>query len=562
MNVKKKAALLLAGLALLGSCKTNTKTSAPQAEPIDTKIVLSVGKVNITAYEFEKNLKTFKQTFLQKNGHEPQAADIQSWENDFINRAYFLADAYDKGYDKDRHIDSMVESVGHFIIAQNNGLLEKKMEGNGIQPNSPEVRVALERSKKKMVIEYIRFKDEQTALKALHNKLPANGPEFKQALAKTDLVYNPYGQDTLVWPFEKFWGREEYLFNLKNDEVTPLVKFADGCCIFHVTNIDYALVPPINESMMLYKLQILQKQKIRQLNNTETIEKAHIQIDNNTADKLAPMLKNYIYGAGHTFVKSGFNKLLPQKLLTYNRPDGHPEVITIGAFLDYYNSLLLKQDINNTDDLNTYLTSMVSSDYAFAKAVKMGITRQPKFMLDQQNYKNKLVYAKYEAGQLDSKDPVSDNEILAVYNMLKPHFIEATDAVVSVYYFHNRLDALQAMARLRRNIIEASGFSGLDAVKLHLNLNYTSSILPDTLKKIAFSLKNNMISNPVNVQGNFAIVKKESESGSRVKNLTEVRDVVIKAVGNERLAKNKQMKISQLKEQYKLKNNIDTGLFK
>jgi len=88
MNAKKNAVMLITSLILLGNCSKHSPTN-DAANSIDTQIVLKIGKVNITGYEYDKALDAFKNTFFQKTGRKPRSADIKNWVNEFINHNYF-----------------------------------------------------------------------------------------------------------------------------------------------------------------------------------------------------------------------------------------------------------------------------------------------------------------------------------------------------------------------------------------------------------------------------------------------------------------------------------------
>src|SRR5690606_32937987 len=78
--------------------RTPEKLTGTGPGTIDENIVLRVSGVAFTGYEVEKNLAFFKGEFTQKNGRPPGKPDIENWLAGFIDKAYFLADAYKKDY--------------------------------------------------------------------------------------------------------------------------------------------------------------------------------------------------------------------------------------------------------------------------------------------------------------------------------------------------------------------------------------------------------------------------------------------------------------------------------
>lgn len=119
------------------SCKDKTQSEAGVAEnssvvsspgnKVDTTVVLKVGNEHFSAFELEKNFRIFKQKFFQNNHREPTEADRKIWVNEFVARAYVLADAREKGYYNRPDIQKIVETTAVFMLAQPRGILEQKL---------------------------------------------------------------------------------------------------------------------------------------------------------------------------------------------------------------------------------------------------------------------------------------------------------------------------------------------------------------------------------------------------------------------------------------------------
>ncbi|HSC39498.1 MAG TPA: hypothetical protein VLD19_16555, partial [Chitinophagaceae bacterium] len=113
--------------------------------PVDNtgaRIVLRISKVCVTEYELEKNLAFFSDDFVHKNGYSPAAPDITNWIQSFIDRTYFLADAYEKGYDTLSELNGWVQSMEHYVISQKGGLLDQKMDSAVKAPDKPAMQAA------------------------------------------------------------------------------------------------------------------------------------------------------------------------------------------------------------------------------------------------------------------------------------------------------------------------------------------------------------------------------------------------------------------------------------
>ena len=126
--------IFLVGVSALSFSKLknyqNTDSSTatgPLNEEVDQKVILEVGSEKFTVFELQKNFKTFKQGFIQKYGHEPAQSDVSVWTNDFIERAYILADARALGYYDRDDVQRTAEGVAIMILTQPNGIIESKL---------------------------------------------------------------------------------------------------------------------------------------------------------------------------------------------------------------------------------------------------------------------------------------------------------------------------------------------------------------------------------------------------------------------------------------------------
>jgi hypothetical protein len=123
---------LLFGLSLIAcigliECKNHKESDSTKVDPVFTEIVLKVGSHQVTRYEFEKQYKIFQSMYRQQHHTTPDSNAIRSWIDEFKDKQYFLADAYAKGYDKDKFVVNRTESMVRFIISQPKGLLDQEL---------------------------------------------------------------------------------------------------------------------------------------------------------------------------------------------------------------------------------------------------------------------------------------------------------------------------------------------------------------------------------------------------------------------------------------------------
>ncbi len=104
---------------MLANCSGNQNDEKfTNSASIDTTTVLKVGDIKISAYAYQKSFDQFKVSYQQTTGRKPEGRDMENWKNDFIDRIFFLADAYKKGYDKDREINDRIKALGKMYLAQ------------------------------------------------------------------------------------------------------------------------------------------------------------------------------------------------------------------------------------------------------------------------------------------------------------------------------------------------------------------------------------------------------------------------------------------------------------
>ncbi len=129
--------IIIALFCVIGiySCKEKSADTTSQTtvknEAVNNKVnqtvVLTVGNERFTVFELEKNFKIFKQKFMQNQRREPVEADIKAWITEFVERAYVLADAREKGYYNKPDIQQIVENTAMFMLSQPHGILEQKL---------------------------------------------------------------------------------------------------------------------------------------------------------------------------------------------------------------------------------------------------------------------------------------------------------------------------------------------------------------------------------------------------------------------------------------------------
>lgn len=394
-------------------------TSFYHYSKVSDKVILEVGKIAITEYELEKNIDLFLSDLHRQKNKTPADHDIAAFINSFTDRAYFLADACEKGYDTAAEISKWVESMAHYVVSNPRGLLIEKMKAQGVQTKY-----------------------------------------FDTVIAQAKIKCNAAAMTVLEG-------------HLKN---RPIRRFDQ------------------NEMARTHLFSYSQK-------NTEL----HI---------------------------------------------------TIGEFMEYYNTLPLSKEITTMAELQSYINSFVYDRYAWAEAGELGITKEMKFVLDKNNYRNDVMWAAYEKKELKAGITVTGDELHRQFESVKDSISRATDVVVSAFLFRDKRTAMMAIMNINTGNL-APIDNNLHPDYSHKVVNYKQAFFSDSIKYAVFAMKGNGVMLPVAFDGNFIVIRKESEHGRRSITLDEVQHDLVTQITAEKLSYTKAWRLEQLKKNYTLTNKID-----
>lgn len=522
----------------------NYKSEAPD------RVVLKTGKISITEYELEKNLGLFLSDFTRENGHRPADSAIANWINSFADRTYFLADACNKGYDTAAEVNKWVVSMAHYVISKPDGLLSEKMTA-GLTVSEQELRSALQKHAKRVHFSYLKFAEYNTAIGFLHGNFELNDIKlFQQAFDAHSDYQIIAGRDVVQWPFLNRGEREEEILSLKENQLSPLLSLADG---FYLVRADSVEVMPVSlqtDSIKNKILKILQQHKIQQLQEQyreEVIAKAQIKIN-------APVWAEL---TGYLNLRQFKNEYKPgdRPVLFWFKCGDTVQPVTTTRFMNYYSTLPLRKEMVQEDALQFYAEAFVYDQYAWYKAEAYGITRSLQFRLDENNYRNNVMWAHYENKEMKTGIAVSEDEVCNKYESIKDGLTRATDVVISAFSFTGREAAIKALMNIRTGKAGEKS-SGMQPVYVHKNFNYREALFSDSIKNVVFSMKARGLVMPFFYDEKFVVIIKEAEHGSRMASLPEVKPQLIKIISAEKLAAKEKDHLLRLKKLFTSVNTI------
>ncbi|PRY54302.1 parvulin-like peptidyl-prolyl cis-trans isomerase protein [Arcticibacter pallidicorallinus] len=262
-----------------------------------------------------------------------------------------------------------------------------------------------------------------------------------------------------------------------------------------------------------------------------------------------------------TLEKKEFSDLLKKVIASYRLPNEHKQLVLVEDFITYYNSLPVRAPLKNPTNIQHCLSTIAYSPFTKADAEKFGLNKDPKFILDKKNFKDQLVYTKYEKELLADTLPVSIAEVAHSYDSIKMKMIKPTHVRYSLFAFRNREDAMSGKIKLQfSGDNDKSVLKGLITSKRHQKVQFDSKAFPDTLKRLLFSMKAGQISFPVAVNNDIIIMLKEEESGSRLPDLIEVKPFVIREIKKRKMLLKKKEELLKLTKIYPKEDRINYSL--
>lgn len=551
--MKSKGFLIIAIIFFSFSCSRRKENKILPA----SKVVLSVGKVGITEYEFEKNLKLFKDAYRDTANQQPNGVEIKKWIEGFVDRTYFLADAYEKGYYKRQEVTQGVAGMERLIISQRKGLLEQFMLNGKLTINKKELELARERSSKKITIEYLRFEDFDFAKHFIGGVELKGRDKFREAVEnsrKHNTIF--YEEKILEWPFTEFSQYHEYLFNLKKNEMTPILAMQDGSYIFYIKDITLSKNgTPDNE--IIQKLKFQKEAEIISGYKKEVEANTNVIYNPDVLSKLGRILS--AKAPLHKLEREDFRDILTSDAFTYilkQKRIRYP----VSDLIDYYNYIPLKPEIRNLQQIAEIIRSLVYSEYSYLKAQELGITADPKFILDRENYRKNLIYDYYETEQLKNSVKLSAEDISGWYNNYKSKYRQPEGVNVSVFSFRTSSDANKGFSdilRYQKDKLRVNQIKGAEEIKWNTNSSYRKPVLSERIMRRLLLSKNGQILPPTELAGKYLVVIKNYDYGRRNMQLDEVKEQIAGEIKSAKLKEMKANYLNLLKPKYPCENKIE-----
>ena len=120
--MKKFYLFIILFLLTFSWCDKQVKNNSSK---IDTSTVIKIDSLEITQYEFDKNLNRYKKSYLSSHDKKPGQNKITRWKKKYLDERYLLSYLYKNDFDQKDFVILQVNSMARRILTQRSGLVEK-----------------------------------------------------------------------------------------------------------------------------------------------------------------------------------------------------------------------------------------------------------------------------------------------------------------------------------------------------------------------------------------------------------------------------------------------------
>ena len=536
-------------------------------------VVLKVGNHNIRHNELSSSFNRFSLYFENNSERKIDRSAFDLWITEFINNILLEDKAKSLGYNEDnRDIQIAQSTCMKYLIAQFQGPYYQETTSNRVTASEEEMNEALDKIKYLFTFEVLKFSDKNQLSNILgtdtlfryHNDfVRIKGKVMEKGISSSEI------KDT--WPFMKFPGMKDTLFKMTPGMVIPgpvLVFDTPYKDAFYVIYLKSKVPikelfnnPPSIENMRPvvreYKKLIMFYTKLR-----DFYQKADFKIKQTLVDSLFQQIK-YLYGL-NKIDTNNMQVLLDRQILTY-KLNNKPVKVTIRDFAAFYNNLLIRIKIKDTNDLAEFIQDMVIFDYFWEEAEQSGYTSREFFIISQHEHLRENIIQVYLEKDVYPSINITEEEIEKAYNGKISDFTDGEFAIFNICIFKDMMYAMQCKNVLRNEnpdkafmmLEDTSKIKGLILCKKVQELRYDSRTYPDYIMGQLFRLERGQATEPFILHDKPALLVKIGEKGTHVSAYFEVKDALYNSLLFEKQMSAKNKLIADLRKDCKIVNKVD-----
>lgn len=525
---------------------------------INKDIVIKISKLEITKYEFEKNKdRAFPGNKLKSN------KELSKWKKEYLDRCIIMADAYEKKYDTVKAIQKEIQHVSKLMMVQKYGYLWENTVSPIVDANKKVTESKSEKRKKLFYFDYIFCNDLKDLIRITNSDTILENIEeytkLKNKCQLNDVLESGYISQQ--WPFITFWKYKDYLYSLKEGEVSHLLTVDDNYYFLYLDHIENFKITEKDKDDLQKELQIGMEKEIDEKKTNEMIAKGNPFINYENVDSVIQFILK-----GHDI--SEFKNNL--ELIRYNI-DNNTKKIDFNTFLEDYSFIPMRKGIKDKETLIWYVNQYFYDDYLNAEAEKLGLYNSDVFLLDQKNFQNNVIHRVYIENEIIKKIEIDSSEILNFYNNNKSNFTQSKTITVNMYVFDKAGDAVRNVYIisdfLKRNqpdktkdasiIKNLREFTPNFKIDMEANEEFSKEFINEILTMKVSSLS----SHPIQFHNKYVLLYKKEEEGQSIKKLKNVYNQIDGKIKHEKIEIKKQEILKELKKKYTIdidKTGIDS----
>ena len=447
------------------------------------QIVLQVGEIEFTEYEYNIFLNKRKARFKKKYRIPAPMDTIKVWENEFIENAVLLAEARKCGYQNDPNIDKTVDRMVRLMLFQERGILFERCIAQKVNVTHAMVKRAMNRRDKKFELEFLFFVSHRDLVESLgRDTLFSNYREFQKAIEKCksnpDILHK---NTSWSWMSSKFISLRDIIYRLEKGDITkPLYSFY-GISIIYVKDIIINQKrEKRDENYKTYIERVLthiEEQKSAYQFDIRIFKKASVDVKEDVADKLWDIIR---LDKISEFDIARFKGCADDVILSY-KINSNIIHVSVRDFMDYFNNLAPIRRLSTKSIFYYYLREVAWEAHALQHVDRLGICHEKDFVINKQLYRNSLIV---DALIEDKIGEITEDEIKERYNRDNQRFNLGEYAIVSLLHFSSRQHALRGwrfcdehmLTRLDSTTLKQADLPGLVSTEFGMKLHYRSEI--------------------------------------------------------------------------------------
>ncbi|MBN2165599.1 MAG: hypothetical protein JW717_04925 [Marinilabiliaceae bacterium] len=513
---------------------------------IDKSIVLKIDNLEISNYEINKNKGIIYQKKNSKAFYEKEM-------HAYLNNYYFICDAFEKKYDTITSINKRLYYSSRLMMVQKYGYLWKKTISPIVDDFIKLDAKKIEKREHVYYFDYILIKDLDTFYEKFDSITIdySNFKIIKNKCNKYDFLETGYF--SYQWPFIFIDGKSEYLYNLKVGEVSKIIKNANNNIILYLDHIETITLNENENKKFISELQIyietkLDKEKEKEI---QGIGKLNVMTEN-----IDSFLDFYLNPKKN-------NKNNGKIIMEYYLNDNYRK-ISFFDFMEYITfSPFFDENINRAK-LDKLIDQYFWDDYLDNEAQQLGLYKSDEFILDQRNFKNKVILQEYLKNEIWNRIDINSDAIQTYYSNNLSQFIKPKYVVGDILIFESKSDALKN-TQLAMQFIENKQLSNPNknniiddsfVFKQDFYFELEDSNLTQRIKTGIEKMPNNTLyPKPISLHGGFGLFYKKRDEGEIQISLNQSYKQIHEKLKNEIFLREKDSLNVLLKNKYKIAVN-------